>query len=147
MMVICISSSINGDDDGVKGASPYPFRVSSTNCPVLKGNGRSGRSTKLLIVGDSSITFVSFALTGLYMFFALVTQNQIMQFNKHLIFINFLDTGFNAASATSAGDGIKSLGLPNILTKVTVAEPLTQRTQRVFAGSNPFKSGVLAGIQ
>ena len=47
---------MDGDDDGVKGASPTPGTVSSTNWPAAKTIGSAGRMEKVLIVGVSSTT-------------------------------------------------------------------------------------------
>ena len=66
MIVMPICSAMRGDDEGVKGASPIPGTVSSTNCPASKTTGSRGRKVKVLIEGVSSSTFSIVAGMGMY---------------------------------------------------------------------------------
>ena len=59
------SSLTEGEDDGVKGASPTHGTVSCTNWPARKLRGRSGATRNVLIVGVSVVTSSRSAQTGL----------------------------------------------------------------------------------
>src|SRR3989338_5708018 len=54
------------EDDGVKGASPLPGILISTNWPALKISGVSGLNLKVFIVGLSSITSSTSVFIGKY---------------------------------------------------------------------------------